>query len=99
LIPFLPVKFRPNAFRLALYKHKLHMINLTNHRRTDIALIPALIGLMSLVCPAAPKGQMLNPDFTKGGIIPAEASHDWTLGATGARGWIFSEGFATSKAR
>ena len=48
---------------------------------------------------AKPKAAMSNPDFTNGDSIPAEATKDWTLGATGARGWIFSEGLATSKAR
>ena len=28
------------------------------------------------------------PDFTKGG--QRDESHDWTLGPTGARGWIFT---------
>jgi hypothetical protein len=55
---------------------------------------------MLFTAPAlAAKAPLSNPDFTKGGVIPADAKHDWTLGATGARRWIFSEGFATSKAR
>ena len=29
-----------------------------------------------------------HPDFTKGDPIPEGATHDWTLGASGARGWI-----------
>ncbi len=29
---------------------------------------------------------MPNPDFTQGEVIPDGAVHDWTLGATGARG-------------
>lgn len=48
---------------------------------------------------AAPKGKMTNPDFTKGHSIPKGASQDWTLGATGARGWIYSEKMETTKAR
>ncbi len=48
---------------------------------------------------AAPKGKMANPDFTKGDSIPAGAVHDWNLGATGARGWMFSEKMVTSSAR
>ncbi len=40
-----------------------------------------------------------NPDFTRGGTIPAGATHDWTLGATGARGWMYSEKLVTSVAR
>ena len=42
---------------------------------------------------------MAMPDFTKGDPIPAGASHDWTLGATGMRGWMFSDKLETSDAR
>jgi hypothetical protein len=42
---------------------------------------------------------MANPDFTKGEPVPEGASHDWTLGATGARGWMFSKRLETSEAR
>jgi hypothetical protein len=48
---------------------------------------------------AAPKGTMTLPDFTKGDTIPAGAKHDWTLGATGLRGWIYSEKMVTTDAR
>ncbi len=48
---------------------------------------------------AARKPQLPNPDFTKGEQIPEGATHDWTLGATGARGWIYSENLETRKAR
>jgi hypothetical protein len=64
-----------------------------------IALIPALAAAMILESPAAPRGQMPNPDFTKGGEIPQGARHDWTLGATGARGWMYSNRLETSEAR
>ena len=40
-----------------------------------------------------------NPDFTKGESIPEGFKHDWNLGATGARGWIFSDKLVTSDAR
>ena len=39
------------------------------------------------------------PDFTQGGAIPAGANHDWTLGATGARGWIYCDKMVTTDAR
>jgi HEAT repeat protein len=42
---------------------------------------------------------MTLPDFTKGDRIPEGAKHDWNLGATGARGWIFSDKMVTSDAR
>ena len=37
------------------------------------------------------------PDFTRGG--EPDKTHDWTLGATGARGWIFARDLVTSEAR
>jgi hypothetical protein len=39
------------------------------------------------------------PDLTRGDPIPAKADHDWTLGATGARGWMHSERLVTTVAR
>ena len=39
------------------------------------------------------------PDFTKGEKIPEGANHDWNLGATGLRGWIFSDKMVTTDAR
>ncbi|MGI9244418.1 MAG: DUF6288 domain-containing protein, partial [Verrucomicrobiales bacterium] len=48
---------------------------------------------------AAPQGKMSKPDFTAGDPVPAGADHDWNLGATGARGWIFSDKMVTSEAR
>jgi hypothetical protein len=49
---------------------------------------------------AAGKGQPLTvPDFTKGDAIPAGAKHDWNLGPTGLRGWIFCDKMVTTDAR
>ena len=42
---------------------------------------------------------MTLPDFTKGDSIPAGAKHDWNLGATGARGWMYCETMVTTDAR
>jgi hypothetical protein len=39
------------------------------------------------------------PDFTKGETIPAEAKHDWNLGPTGLRGWMFCDKLVTTDAR
>ncbi|MDB4565945.1 hypothetical protein N9Z99_05490, partial [Akkermansiaceae bacterium] len=66
---------------------------------------PQLAGLVSYICAlqallaAGPAGNMAQPDFTKGDRIPEGAVHDWNLGATGARGWIFSDKMVTSDAR
>ena len=54
---------------------------------------------LSTLTLAAPKGKMALPDFTKGDPIPNGANHDWNLGATGARGWMFSDKMVTSDAR
>ncbi len=48
---------------------------------------------------AEPRSTMANPDFTQGDKIPEGADHDWTLGPTGARGWMFSDKLVTSDAR
>ena len=39
------------------------------------------------------------PDFTSGDTLPKKAPHDWTLGATGARGWIYSSNGHSRKSR
>lgn len=44
--------------------------------------------LPASVLSAKPAGALAPPDFTKGDK-PGEA-HDWTLGPTGARGWIYT---------
>ena len=46
-----------------------------------------LFGGLCLIAQAA-KPQQPNPDFTQGG--KPDDSHDWTLGPTGARGWIYT---------
>jgi Family of unknown function (DUF6288)/HEAT repeats len=55
-------------------------------------LLPALcFGMLVLSQPsiAGPPGVMPPiPDFTQGG--KTDGSHDWTLGATGARGWMYA---------
>jgi hypothetical protein len=42
---------------------------------------------------------MTLPDFTKGDPIPAGAKHDWNLGPTGARGWMYCDKMVTTDAR
>ena len=60
----------------------------------------ALLALPANSSAAKPKGNAPNPDFTKGESIPPDAKHDWNLGATGARGWMFTgRTFATTDAR
>jgi hypothetical protein len=49
---------------------------------------------------AAGHGQpMTMPDFTTGDVIPAGAKHDWNLGPTGLRGWMFCDKMVTTDAR
>ena len=49
---------------------------------------------------AAAKGQPLKiPDFTQGHAIPAGVRHDWNLGPTGLRGWMFCDQMVTTDAR
>ena len=49
---------------------------------------------------AAPNSKSVAmPDFTKGDPVPEGAKHDWNLGATGCRGWMYSSKLVTSDAR
>jgi hypothetical protein len=62
-------------------------------------LLPALAAVLLVPGAFARPNKMELPDFTKGDPIPEGASHDWNLGATGARGWMFSDRLVTSDAR
>jgi len=60
----------------------------------------ALLIISSMNLYSAPRGgAMKNPDLTKGEKIPEGAVHDWNLGATGMRGWMYSDKMVTSDAR
>ena len=61
--------------------------------------VVALLVLPANSFAAKPKVKMPNPDFTKGEPIPPDANHDWNLGATGTRGWMYCGNFATTEAR
>jgi len=73
--------------------------------RISIHQLPGIISLALgafLVLPGSVLGappKMAMPDFTKGDAIPAGANHDWNLGATGARGWMYSDRMVTADAR
>ncbi len=64
-----------------------------------------LVFLGSLLLPrlhalsAADRSTLQIPDFTNADAIPPGATHDWNLGATGARGWMFSNKLVTTDAR
>lgn len=65
-------------------------------------LLITVISIVSLSLPSvALRAQSTKeiPDFTKGDSIPEGATHDWNLGPTGARGWMYSNKMETSEAR
>jgi len=71
-----------------------------HHLRNTILAALVAATLFPLPAQAARgKRSMPNPDFTAGDPIPEGATHDWNLGATGARGWMFSDQLETSDAR
>ena len=66
----------------------------------QITIVALVIALTSTTPgSAAPPSKVANPDFTKGEPIPEGATHDWNLGPTGARGWMYSNKLETSEAR
>lgn len=58
-----------------------------------------LLAFPAAVSAASAKAKAANPDFTRGDPIPEGYKHDWNLGATGARGWMFSDKLLTTDAR
>ncbi len=66
-----------------------------------ITIVSCLILVAGFANPASadPHGQMTVPDFTEGSTIPVGAKHDWNLGPTGLRGWMFCDKLVTSDAR
>lgn len=61
--------------------------------------LAVLCGASHLALAAGGGAALKLPDFTNGEAIPAGATHDWNLGATGARGWMFSDKMVTRDAR
>ncbi len=72
----------------------------TIYGRAAVAFI-AILALTILLAtrPAAAAEKLANPDFIRGDKIPNEAKHDWNLGPTGARGWMFCDRLVTTDAR
>ena len=62
-------------------------------------LFAVLLALPADISAARANGDLANPDFTKGESIPEGFKHDWNLGATGTRGWMFSDKLVTTDAR
>ena len=63
----------------------------------------ALLVFVAICWPSDANGQKRAgekiPDFTAGDAVPKNANHDWNLGPTGARGWIYSNKLETTQAR
>ncbi|MGB0767302.1 MAG: DUF6288 domain-containing protein, partial [Phycisphaeraceae bacterium] len=71
-------------------------------RLPRLLLVPTILAIVSVCLPvsaAGPKGDASNPDLTKGEPIPEGYTHDWNLGATGARGWMYPDKLTTTTAR
>mgnify|MGYP005846485777 CR=1 FL=1 len=65
----------------------------------SLLLVPLSLSLLTSAPGARGGGKMSLPDFTKGDSLPEGAQHDWNLGATGARGWMYSDRMVTTDAR
>lgn len=76
-----------------------NLLNRPSFRRwlRPLAVAGCLSLLPALPAPLAAEPDI--PDFTSGDAIPEDAPHDWNLGATGARGWMFSDRLVTTDAR
>lgn len=64
-----------------------------------LCLLTISLGFNQATAAGGGPGGATQPDFTKGEEIPQGYTHDWNLGPTGMRGWIFSERMETTQAR
>ena len=64
-----------------------------------VCLVTGALFLLSAPPAAGRSKGTPNPDLTKGGKIPKDANHFWSLGATGAVGWMHSNRLTTVDAR
>ena len=55
-------------------------------KQSVVAVLAAAFMISFCAAPLSAGPPAKNPDFTQGG--KTDGSHDWTLGPTGARGWI-----------
>lgn len=69
--------------------------------RVQVLTLSAAMCLVAVFCPAAASDEQAPqiPDLTRGGIVPSAAKHDWNLGPTGLRGWMFCDRLVTTDAR
>ena len=76
-------------------------------RRLNPVRCATVLGLLTAILVCGESGLLAQkkaatdrvPDFTAGDTIPEGAKHDWNLGPTGARGWIYSNKLETTQAR
>jgi hypothetical protein len=68
--------------------------------KTNLAAL-TFIALCALATSSLAAGgeKVALPDFTRGEAVPAGAKHDWNLGPTGLRGWMFCDQLVTTDAR
>ncbi|MBL9136479.1 MAG: hypothetical protein JNK85_11450 [Verrucomicrobiales bacterium] len=62
-------------------------------------VLGVLLGAPASTLAAAKNQPLTIPDFTRGDAIPGGAKHDWNLGPTGLRGWMFCDKMVTTDAR
>lgn len=66
---------------------------------TLILAVAAWLGAGALALAVPQENKLAIPDFTRGDKIPANSRHDWNLGPTGLRGWMFCDQLVTKDAR
>jgi hypothetical protein len=66
-------------------------------RLAVLAVTSILTGGAAMAAPRDPRAKPPVPDFTQGGV--KDENHDWRLGPTGARGWVYGWKGGTTEAR
>ncbi len=69
--------------------------------KTPASCLATLLIAAAFAAPVTAQGNkpLRIPDLTAGDAVPEAAKHDWNLGPTGARGWMFCDRMVTTDAR
>src|SRR5208282_5347239 len=96
----MPETMPPAPAAILMILEAISTLIMTVYRQAVVAFVASMaLSAILTAGPTAAEEKMANPDFTRGDKIPDGAEHDWNLGATGARGWMYCDKMVTIDAR
>lgn len=89
----------PEAFHRGSPRHTNGAPPASGPRARLVGLLTAIVFAAAPVAQQQEQQPLRVPDLTAGDQVPDGHEHDWNLGPTGARGWIFCDRMVTTDAR